>query len=68
MATKSTRANSNSPRRKTRSKTQNESVVPSSDRIRERAYQIYLERGASPGGELADWLQAERELCLTGGK
>jgi hypothetical protein len=31
--------------------------------IRRRAYEIYLERGAEqPGGELDDWLQAEREL------
>ena len=30
--------------------------------IRRRAYEIYLERGAQPGHELADWLQAEREL------
>jgi hypothetical protein len=30
--------------------------------IRDRAYQIYLQRGAQPGYELEDWLQAEREL------
>ena len=30
--------------------------------IRERAYEIYLHRGAHPGHELEDWLQAEREL------
>ena len=30
--------------------------------IRRRAYEIYLERGAHPGHELEDWLQAEREL------
>jgi hypothetical protein len=30
--------------------------------IRRRAYEIYLERGAQPGLELEDWLQAEREL------
>jgi predicted SnoaL-like aldol condensation-catalyzing enzyme len=29
--------------------------------IRRRAYEIYLERGEQPGGELDDWLQAERE-------
>jgi hypothetical protein len=32
------------------------------ERIRCRAYEIYLERGAEPGHELEDWLQAEREL------
>jgi DUF2934 family protein len=30
--------------------------------IRDRAYEIYLQRGAQPGDELEDWLQAEREL------
>jgi len=30
--------------------------------IRDRAYEIYLQRGAQPGHELEDWLQAEREL------
>ena len=30
--------------------------------IRNRAYEIYLERGEQSGYELEDWLQAEREL------
>ena len=30
--------------------------------IRNRAYEIYLRRGAQPGDEVEDWLQAEREL------
>jgi hypothetical protein len=30
--------------------------------IRIRAYELYLARGAEPGRELEDWLQAEREL------
>ena len=30
--------------------------------IRDRAYEIYLLRGAQPGYELEDWLQAKREL------
>src|SRR4030081_350952 len=30
--------------------------------IRGRAYEIYLARGAQPGRELEDWLQAKREL------
>lgn len=34
----------------------------SEQEIRHRAYEIYLERGAQPGHELRDWLQAEREL------
>ena len=32
------------------------------EEIRQRAYEIYLNRGATPGFELDDWLQAEREL------
>ncbi len=32
------------------------------EEIRQRAYGIYLARGAAPGFELDDWLQAEREL------
>ena len=30
--------------------------------IRNRAYEIYLQRGGHPGSELDDWLHAEREL------
>ncbi len=30
--------------------------------IRERANQIFLERGDNPGSELDDWLQAEKEI------
>jgi DNA relaxase NicK len=30
--------------------------------IRRRAYEIYLEHGEQPGGELDDWLRAEREF------
>ena len=30
--------------------------------IRNRAYEIYLQRGEQPGDELSDWLQAEGEL------
>jgi hypothetical protein len=32
------------------------------EKIRRRAYEIYLEHGEHPGHELEDWLQAEREL------
>ena len=30
--------------------------------IRDRAYEIYLQREGQPGDEVEDWLQAEREL------
>lgn len=35
---------------------------PSDDEIRLRAYEIYLARGCTPGHEVEDWVQAEREL------
>jgi hypothetical protein len=35
---------------------------PRDEEIRCRAYEIYLVRGQQAGGELDDWLQAEREL------
>jgi len=31
------------------------------ERIRQRAYELYLQRGDGPGSALEDWLQAERE-------
>ena len=31
-------------------------------KVRNRAYEIYLQRGGPPRCELEDWLQAEREL------
>jgi hypothetical protein len=30
--------------------------------IRDRAHQLYEQRGSEPGHDLEDWLQAEREL------
>lgn len=32
------------------------------DDVRRRAHGLYLKRGATPGDEVGDWLQAEREL------
>jgi len=32
------------------------------DKIRRRAYEIYLERGEQPGRDLEDWFKAEGEL------
>jgi hypothetical protein len=37
-------------------------IEVSHDEIAERAYHIYLERGAQPGDPFADWLTAERQL------
>jgi hypothetical protein len=32
------------------------------ERIRQRAYELYLARGSQSGSELDDWLQAEAEI------
>jgi hypothetical protein len=32
------------------------------ERIRQRAYELYVERGNQSGSELDDWLQAETEI------
>ncbi len=38
---------------------------PTREQIQFRAYELYLQRGAQDGNDLADWLQAEEELNLT---
>jgi hypothetical protein len=35
------------------------------EQIRERAYQLYLARGAASGDAISDWVQADRELRNT---
>jgi hypothetical protein len=37
-----------------------------SDRVSERAYEIYLSRGRTDGQDFDDWLAAERELTHGG--
>ena len=32
------------------------------DQVRKRAYEIFLQRGASYGNDLDDWLRAEKEI------
>jgi len=36
--------------------------VPTHEEIALRAFEIYLKRGGESGGELDDWLAAEKEL------
>ena len=38
------------------------SAISLHERIETRAHDIYLARGAKPGHEMDDWLQAEREI------
>jgi hypothetical protein len=35
---------------------------PSLEEVRQRAYELHVERGCVHGCDLDDWLQAEREL------
>jgi Protein of unknown function (DUF2934) len=37
--------------------------APSVEEIRQRAYEIHLERGGVHGWDQDDWLQAERDLA-----
>lgn len=37
---------------------------PTQEEIAARAHEIFLERGASTGHDLDDWLQAESELSV----
>lgn len=39
-----------------------ESPTDTEERVRERAYQLYEQRGEIDGFALDDWLQAEREI------
>ena len=38
------------------------SIPPTIEEIRQRAHEIFMARGGTPGNELDDWLRAEREL------
>ena len=38
------------------------SSVPTQDKIRERAYELYESRGREPGQDEQDWFRAENEL------
>ena len=37
-------------------------TAPTSEEIRQRAFEIHIERGGICGSGLDDWLQSEREL------
>ena len=41
---------------------------PTHEQIAQRAYEIYLERGATPGDPMQDWLRAELELAAPANK
>jgi hypothetical protein len=36
--------------------------LPLEERIRQRAHELYIDRGSESGSEVDDWLQAEEEI------
>jgi hypothetical protein len=40
--------------------------APSHEMIRERAYELYENRGSEPGQEEQDWLRAEQDVLKQG--
>ena len=64
MASKAKTIGSTAPTQRGTAVEERERLVHSTreQEIRDRAYEIYLQRGAQPSHELEDWLQAEREL------
>ena len=36
--------------------------LPLEERIRRRAYELYIRRVNQPGSDIGDWLQAEKEI------
>ena len=47
---------------KPQSKQPEPEIVPLPEQIRQRAYEIYLQRGGQDGSALDDWFQAEQEI------
>ena len=57
------KAKNNDSSERTKAQEQDRSLdLTREEKIRRRAYEIYLERGGEPGHDLEHWLQAEREL------
>jgi hypothetical protein len=50
------------PRSTTGNAEMRSSTVPSHDRIRDRAYELYESRGRESGQEEQDWFRAEQEI------
>jgi len=70
QTTKKTTANKSTTTRKRsttsgRSKSKKMTIVNSGEMdhmIREKAYELYMQRGATHGGDFDDWLKAEQEV------
>jgi hypothetical protein len=50
------------PQPRKASSTANSQPVDLATQVRQRAFELYQERGCTPGRENEDWLQAEREV------
>jgi CheY-like chemotaxis protein len=57
--TMKTRRQGNTTQEKTK---KTSGVPPTIEEIRQRAHEIFISRGGTPGNELDDWLRAEQEL------
>lgn len=70
MATTATKTRVRSPRRPNPAERAAEPAMeskprrPTEEQIRERAYQLYVQRGCIPGNPIVDWLDAEHQLLL----
>jgi Protein of unknown function (DUF2934) len=60
--------NSKAASSETEKKPRKAAAKPSYDQIALRAYQIYQERGCTPGDPMQDWLRAEQESLGTPAK
>jgi hypothetical protein len=45
-----------------RAKQPSPETLPLEERVRRRAYELYIQHGNQSGSELDDWLQAEEEI------
>ncbi len=57
-----TNATRNRPRSRSAASVTASAMGPTEEQVRQRAYEIYIARGARPGNPEWDWQQAELEL------
>jgi len=51
-----------SPKNSPRKVAMMKDTIPSQNRIKERAFELYESRGREPGQDEQDWLRAEQEI------
>lgn len=64
MTTAKTKGTKDAPRSIEQASSDNVERPPAIEQIEKRAYQLFEQRGCTPGAALEDWLQAEQELGL----